>query len=129
MNGVYPSIREDLNIACQNYRIVEARVTSSMNFTDAILGNSNTDVIDVVKSFDMQFFTLVVNHKEDCQECKPPAPRPAICAFQVMMSAVKNVAGKRLQPVEYRKNQREKLKNSILNFFAEKGCQFVRCED
>ena len=64
----------------------------------------------------MKFFTLVVNHEDDCRKCWPPAPRPPICAFQVMM---------RLQPVEHPKKQREKLKNSILNLFANRGCQFV----
>jgi hypothetical protein len=125
MNGVYPSIRDGLNIACKNYDRVEARVTSSMTSTDEIHGNADTDVIDVVRNFDMKFFTLMVNHKADCEECQPPAPRPTMFAFQVMMSAAKVVAGQRLKPVEHPKNQREKLQNSILNFFAEKGCQFA----
>jgi hypothetical protein len=125
MNGVYPSIRDGLNIPCKNYDLVEARVTSSMTSTDEIHGNANTDVIDVVRNFDMKFFTLMVKHKADCQECQPPAPRPTMCAFEVMMSAAKVVAGQRLKPVEHPKNQREKLQNSILNFFAEKECQFA----
>ena len=87
--------------------------TNTNAINNGVQGNDETDLINVVKSFGMRFFTLTVQHKVTCPTCFPngnsPEGEPRVNAFQYLMNSAREALGQDLPKIKEnpKKQQRE----------------------
>ena len=81
---------------CTNYTFKRAKAGTSLSMTQTIDGDAATDVVFVVNTFHIKFFSFDVEHKIDCETCHPTpeksaSERPNV--FSVLMNAARDAVG------------------------------------
>jgi hypothetical protein len=124
------------NDICKDAHLQFATASSTFNCVEEIQGGPTVNLIDIIKSFGMRFFTLhicfwhshspshVSQHEGEC-ECQKQTEKPAVRnAFDVMMESARRVASDDVPVPITETTNWEKLHNVVLQYCLNSGSTF-----
>ena len=76
--------------SCSNLVVSSCRSSTSSKLLEEISTAPNSDAIQKAKVFGMLYFTIYVEHPENCHQCvEPPPPPKPLTAMQVLMNSAR----------------------------------------
>lgn len=129
-NGEFPGVKISSSKSCDNFKVTGCRTSVNHKLLEEVNASPVSDIVQKAKLFGMLYFTILVEHRDECEKCKvvevPAAsPKPSVQSF-LMASARAQQANSLPKAIEAPKNRKEEQYNKILEQLGNKKCYFVK---
>ena len=101
-NGKFPRVKFTKQ-TCENLKILQCSTSASYKLMEEITVPLSSSVVQKVNCFDMLYFTLSVEHPNDCSICNEKKDLVTVAkpnAFKLLMSSAKTQASETPKPIE-----------------------------
>lgn len=111
---------------CENLKVLHCTSSTNHKLLEEIVASTTSNIIQKCKYFNMLYFTVHVEHDNDCETCKVGLPSSAYRpskpnAFQLLMASA-NAQKPECTPIESPKTAKEEQYNAVLKLLNDSGC-------
>ena len=103
---------------CSNFELSKVIAQASLSDPE-IEASIEDDIINVIESFSMKYFTLTQKHRESCTICETKVRDTKLNALSLMMASAARANESEIKPISNPKTSKEGLYNEFLAYVAE----------